>query len=141
MCYSSRPLSTNLCHIGRKETCVSGNVEQLDATSTVSASQCSLSRTESDNPFSADDRISSQHDYAVWLGNNTHVILHVTSYIAGWIVKKIPPRVNCVTCQSTLISASIPIHSGHLFHLIEIMEDLWPTRHFIQWCCYNNLSH
>ena len=67
---------------------MSGNVEQLDATSTVSASQCSLSRTESDNPFSGDDRISSEHDYAGWMGNNSHVILNATSYIAGWIVKK-----------------------------------------------------
>ena len=123
MCYSSRPLSTNLCHIGRKETCVSGNVEQLDATSTVSASQCSLSRTESDNPFSADDRMSSEHDYAGWMGNNSHVILNATSYIAGWIVQKITPQVICVTCQSTLISPAIPIHSEHSFHLIEIKNN------------------
>ena len=102
---------------------MSGNVEKLDATSTVPASQCSLSRTDSDSPFSEDERISSEHDYAGWMGNNSHVILNATSYIAGWIVRTITPQINCVTCQSTLISPAIPIHSGHSFHLIEIKNN------------------
>ena len=106
-----------------------GNVIQQDPTENLACSTLSpdlMSGTsdtiEDDNPFIVEDQIFMEHDYAGWT-QHTSLVDNATGYIAGWIVRKVLPKLKCDTCRACLLAAAIPRQHLKSYQLLSLKNN------------------
>ena len=78
--------------------------------------------TEEENPFAVEDRIFLEHDYAGWT-QQTSLVDNATGYIAGWIVRKVLPKLKCDICRECMLTVAIPKQQLQSYQLIRLKNN------------------
>lgn len=104
-----------------------GNIQKMDSTDIISCSTLSsdlITGDVTDDPFCAHDQIVLEHDYAAWTHTTNKILLdNATTYIAGWVIRKVVPKLRCDDCRAALVCTVVPGHTKRIYHLLTLKNN------------------
>lgn len=105
-----------------------GNVTAQDETTTLSLASvdmtCAVPADDVENgpsPFQDSNVIMQDHSYLPTQFG--HLVENALVYIAGFVVKSVCKQLQCDTCRSSLITASVPSSLGDSYHLLTLRNN------------------